>query len=250
MTSNSYVTVLSLSSFRCLCVPAGTAMQAVFFIAAASAFAPARDFPRRSVALRGVRHRALFDELRPLVDRRSRLACLEVVDGAEVGWSNFHVRTLGNFTACARPHRPPDLVSRSGSAYWDDGARLVRCSDHWTGSFGVGAIKECEWHLGAEQRVSPHARAAAACAYADLFVMVPRRVGDRDRADPTPPRVIGFREAVAARGKEGQWARALAPPSRPRRGRTRTDMATGQAGVVKSSPAKAAITRTATTTEN
>ena len=92
---------------------------------------------------------------------------------ATCGWNNFYVRSIADFTACERPDRPPDLRSGSGSSYWDMGDHVVRYSDHWSGQFKVGWIKECRWHLDIERPI-PNLNVAARCDYSD-FVMLEKK---------------------------------------------------------------------------
>lgn len=57
-------------------------------------------------------------------------------------WGNFYVETVANWSRCEIPDREPDYVSFTGSAYWDYGDRVRRCSDHW----GI-KIASCSWYL-------------------------------------------------------------------------------------------------------
>lgn len=60
--------------------------------------------------------------------------------------ANFFEATTAMFTACAKPERPADYVSASGSAYWYTEAGVVRCADHWGGN-----VASCNWFLEGER---------------------------------------------------------------------------------------------------
>ena len=55
---------------------------------------------------------------------------------------NVYRATRANFVRAEVPERPPDHVSRSGSAYWYTDEGMYRLSDH----FGYD-IKSCDWLL-------------------------------------------------------------------------------------------------------
>lgn len=57
-------------------------------------------------------------------------------------FTNFFMETTANWTRCEIPDREPDYVSFSGSAYWDDGDRVIRWSNHWGKD-----ISTCRWYL-------------------------------------------------------------------------------------------------------
>lgn len=56
--------------------------------------------------------------------------------------ADYNNSTYGTFRGCERPSRTPDYISDSGSMYWEEEDRLIRCSDHW--GRGVGM---CHWYL-------------------------------------------------------------------------------------------------------
>ncbi len=58
-----------------------------------------------------------------------------------VSFKNFYITTIANFVSCKIPERNPDFISISGSAYWDEGDRVIRWSDHW------GIVASCYWQL-------------------------------------------------------------------------------------------------------
>ncbi|MEO1585411.1 MAG: hypothetical protein AAFR96_12685 [Planctomycetota bacterium] len=79
-------------------------------------------------------------------------------------FSNFHEATFVDYEACETPDRPPDFISRSRSAYWDLGDRVVRHSDHW------GRVSRCLWLLdGFQTRLQP---ASGVAPYADFCRIV------------------------------------------------------------------------------
>lgn len=84
-----------------------------------------------------------------------------------VNFTNFHDATKAIFTPCDKPGREPDFVSKSGSAYWDLGHGVVRCSDHWNGS-----IRSCSWFLAVQMPGMPSGcfdgEAFGYCAYGDF----------------------------------------------------------------------------------
>lgn len=79
------------------------------------------------------------------MEARSGVALLSAPDPTRYDFQNFFVETVANFTRCEVPDRPPDFVSFSGSAYWDLGDRVRRCSDHWGPN-----ISSCRWYLDFE----------------------------------------------------------------------------------------------------
>lgn len=98
----------------------------------------------------------------------------KIVADAKIDFRNFWLRSIANFTVCERPDRDPDHESWSGSIYWDMGDHVVRYSDHWTGQFGVGAIRECKWYLADFDRPVENLDVAAKCDYSD-FLMIRKK---------------------------------------------------------------------------
>jgi len=74
------------------------------------------------------------------------------------GWWNFYKATVANFTVCKIPDEKPHFVSKSGSAYWDLGDRVVRWSDHW------GVCASCYWQLWGESETA----LCGECSYGDF----------------------------------------------------------------------------------
>jgi hypothetical protein len=103
--------------------------------------------------------------------RRSFASHPAVIANATIDFRNFWLRSIGNFTVCEPPERYPDHESCSGSLYWDEGDHIVRLSDHWTGQFGVGPIKECRWYLTDSERILPNVNVVARCNYEDLLMI-------------------------------------------------------------------------------
>ena len=99
---------------------------------------------------------------------------------ATCGWHNFYLRSVANWTSCDRPDRKPDLRSGSGSSYWDMGDHVVRYSDHWSGQFMVGSIKECRWYLNVERPI-PNLNVAARCDYADFLMLEKKSMKKRQK---------------------------------------------------------------------
>lgn len=64
-----------------------------------------------------------------------------------ISFENFHQNTKADFRIRATPDREPDFVSGSGSAYWDVGEGVVRCSDHWVGVNGCERQASCVWRI-------------------------------------------------------------------------------------------------------
>lgn len=93
-----------------------------------------------------------------------------------VNFVNFWMHTEANYTACACPSRVPDYVSKSGSKYWDEGEKVIRLSDHWTGQNGVVRIQDCYWRFHPEpsEEEAPLSAACGECLYQD-FVKLPGR---------------------------------------------------------------------------
>ena len=115
-----------------------------------------------------------YDQLVVLsMGRRSFGAAPKIVIDARIDFRNFWLRSIANFTVCERPTRTPDYESWSGSLYWDEGDHVVRLSDHWTGQFGVGSIRECKWYL-TEDRPLPNMDVTARCDY-DEFRMIKKK---------------------------------------------------------------------------
>lgn len=56
-------------------------------------------------------------------------------------FSNFFGCTIANWEKCEIPDRDPDYISFTGSAYWDFGNKIRRCSDHW------GKLRTSIWFL-------------------------------------------------------------------------------------------------------
>ena len=90
----------------------------------------------------------------------------------KVNFRNFWIRTRANFTTCDPPDREPDFVSRSGSAYWDEGDGITRTSDHWTGQHGVRRIVDCYWQLDRSHEFEE--TATGRCDYTD-FVQIKKK---------------------------------------------------------------------------
>ena len=68
---------------------------------------------------------------------------------SQINFTNFHNKTVANFTVCDRPDRNPDFVSDSGSEYWNAGDGVIRAADHWVGDMGCTAIRSCLWSIDA-----------------------------------------------------------------------------------------------------
>lgn len=66
---------------------------------------------------------------------------------AAIDFTNFHSSTRATFQLSTTPAREPDFVSRSGSAYWDEGKGVVRSSDHWAGIGSCMGQASCVWDL-------------------------------------------------------------------------------------------------------
>lgn len=75
-------------------------------------------------------------------------------------FSNFYIGTAANFIVCKNPERNPDYISKSGSAYWDEGDRVIRWSDHW---HIVGSCYWQNWALNNETDCS-----FGECFYSDF----------------------------------------------------------------------------------
>jgi hypothetical protein len=92
-----------------------------------------------------------------------------------ITWDNFHDSTAGSFTRCARPERPADYESFSGSSYWRDGDGVIRESDHW-----CPGIRSCDWLLEGDVYHGP-----AVCgriSYALLAAETAAREAEREAA--------------------------------------------------------------------
>ena len=103
----------------------------------------------------------------------------KIVTTKKIDFSNFWLRSVANFTRVSTNStdsitRPPDFESWSGSLYWDEGDRVIRRSDHWTGRFGVGPIRECLWYLIDDDRPIPNIDVLAFCRY-DHFQMIKKK---------------------------------------------------------------------------
>lgn len=85
-----------------------------------------------------------------------------------VDFTNFHDRTRADFTMCARPDRPADFISESGSEYWDCGHGVIRAADHWVSQNGCYGIRSCVWTLNTA--LGWRETAAGYCSYADFIV--------------------------------------------------------------------------------
>lgn len=72
-------------------------------------------------------------------------------------FKNFFISTIANFIACKIPERNPDYISISGSAYWDEGDKVIRWSDHW------GRVASCTWQLWGDEDYS-----CGECDYLDF----------------------------------------------------------------------------------
>ena len=90
-------------------------------------------------------------------------------DAPRVDFDNFWIKSVANFTSCEKPDgRPPDFSSRGGSLYWNDGTGVIRYSDHWSGQFGCGMIKECYWMIDVTQPKMNQCLAGR-CEYDDFY---------------------------------------------------------------------------------
>lgn len=95
-----------------------------------------------------------------------------------IDFQNFHDSTFADFAPCDVPAREPDFISRSRSAYWDLGDRVVRHSDHW------GRVRSCCWLLeGCRTRLG---QASGVCRYGE-FRRIARLSVEADRAVPVAP---------------------------------------------------------------
>jgi hypothetical protein len=90
-----------------------------------------------------------------------------------ITFDNFWIQTVANFTKCNKPDRPPDFSSKGGSMYWKENKGVIRCSDHWTGQFGCGMIKDCYWSIDVGQ-VKKNQFLTGRCDYAS-FVKAKKR---------------------------------------------------------------------------
>lgn len=106
---------------------------------------------------------------------------INLVVDAKIDFSNFWLRSIANFTLCERPTREPDYISWSGSIYWNQGDHLVRLSDHWTGQFGVGPIRECKWYLLQDQRQLPNIEVVAKCDYSEFQMLKKKSMKKRKK---------------------------------------------------------------------
>ena len=113
--------------------------------------------------------------------RRSFGARPTILVDAKIDFSNFWLRSVANFTSCERPTREPDFVSWSGSLYWNQGDHVVRLSDHWTGQFGVGPIRECQWYLLHDWRLLPNVEVVAQCNYCDFQMIKKKSMKKRNK---------------------------------------------------------------------
>lgn len=105
--------------------------------------------------------------------RRSFASVFELqtlsTDTPRVDFDNFWIKSIANFTLCEMPlGRPPDFSSKGGSLYWNDGTGVIRYSDHWSGQFGCGMIKDCYWTIDVPQPKINHCLAGR-CEYDDFY---------------------------------------------------------------------------------
>lgn len=114
-------------------------------------------------------------------------------DTKTLSFRNFHDATIAAFRECATPHRDPDFVSPSGSAYWDEGDAVVRASDHWAGQNGCDGQKSCIWSLDAS--IGPGRYATGRVLYAEMrtrhLAPVAIPVGPEDLRDARILRAAG-----------------------------------------------------------
>jgi hypothetical protein len=90
-------------------------------------------------------------------------------DAPRVDFDNFWRKTVANYTACEKPDRTPDFKSGGGSLYWKDGtAGVIRHSDHWSGQFGCGMIKDCYWTIDIDQPIKNQCLTGR-CDFADFY---------------------------------------------------------------------------------
>jgi hypothetical protein len=106
----------------------------------------------------------------------------KIVANATITFSNFWIRSIANFTTICehRPIRDPDFISWSGSQYWDEGDHVIRLADHWTGQWGVGYIRECQWYLMEEQNI-PNRNILAKCYYSDFQMLKKKSMKKRKK---------------------------------------------------------------------
>jgi len=75
-------------------------------------------------------------------------------------FNTFYQSTLADWHRCEIPHRSPDFVSFSGSAYWCLKNKVRRWSDHW------GVVASCRWTL--EGRNYEQTLVCGECYYEDF----------------------------------------------------------------------------------
>jgi len=86
-----------------------------------------------------------------------------------VNFDNFWIQTVANFTACSKPSHAQDYTSKGGSLYWKDGTvGVIRYSDHWSGQYKCGKIKDCYWTIDIEQP-KPNQCVTGRCNYVDFY---------------------------------------------------------------------------------
>ena len=78
----------------------------------------------------------------------------------------FSKSSMANFTLCEKPRRPPDMKSMGMSEYWDEGAYVVRCSNHWSGRNGVEDIRDSYWTIN--YALKPDEFVSGKCYYDDF----------------------------------------------------------------------------------
>lgn len=94
---------------------------------------------------------------------RKRVALLRAEIEGRHNANSFHVRTIAEYTRCARPRRKPDFTSPSGSKYWFTDTGVIRASDHW------GRVRSCYWTID-RMNGKPNANGEIAghCAWEDF----------------------------------------------------------------------------------
>uniref|UniRef100_A0A7S1V4Z1 Uncharacterized protein n=1 Tax=Grammatophora oceanica TaxID=210454 RepID=A0A7S1V4Z1_9STRA len=98
-----------------------------------------------------------------------------------IGFHNFWSKTEANFTICEKPERPHDFKSKGsrGSSYWHCGDYVIRCSNHWSGQHGIGAIQDCYWTL--DSRHAKREFVTGRCYYKDFSTRIPSKIWGRTR---------------------------------------------------------------------
>lgn len=86
----------------------------------------------------------------------------------KITFDNFWINTVANYTVCKSPLQAPDVVSKSGSKYWNiNDVSVIRQSDHWTGQHGCYQIVDCLWYL--DQNIGFEESVAGCCDYANFM---------------------------------------------------------------------------------